>query len=164
MVDDIVSTSTVISYAIANRSRMAEVIGLVSLSIQCCHLCEGLTKYYSDYRSYSDEINQIVVEIDELKFICQNIECELQRLPQIQAAVVQPIERLIASCRSGIQRLENTLDQCRSTQLPNNFPEKLQKFRVRAAYPFKKRTLQALRNNVQILRTNLQSALIILQL
>lgn len=164
MVDDIVFTSTVVSYTIANCSHMAEVIGLVSLSIQCCHLCEGLTKYYSDYRSYSKEINQIILETDELKSICQNIECELQRLPQIQVVVVQQIKRLIVSCESGIQNLSDTLGQCISTQLPTDFPIKLHSFRVRAAYPFKKRTLQTLRNNVQILRNNMQSALMILHL
>ena len=145
----------------AELATAGSIVGLISLSIQCC---EGLTKYYSDYKSCSEEINQIILSTDELRLTCQNIEGELQRLSQTQQPVIQQIIRLIASCRTGMQNLNDALGQCISTQLPSKLPAKLQQFRVRALYPFKKRTLQTLKDTVHGLQNNLQSALLILQM
>lgn len=132
------------------------VVGLVSLSIQCC---EGLTSYYSDYRSYSDEISQILQHIDELTMICCNLERELQGRAQLTEPASQHAIRLISSCRFNIQKLKRALSQCRTTPLPVNFTAKVQAFRARALYPFRKRTFQSLNEAIDSVQRDLGSAL-----
>ncbi|KAL8722591.1 MAG: hypothetical protein Q9225_000947 [Loekoesia sp. 1 TL-2023] len=145
----------------AELATAGSVIALISLGIQCC---DGLTTYYSNYRSYSDEINQISQHIDELKIVCHNLERELQRRTQTIDPTAQQAIRLIANCRNNIQKLDDTLNQCRTTQLPQNFAAKIQMFRAKALYPFKKRTLQTLEEAVESVQRNLGSALQTLQL
>ena len=142
----------------AELATAGSVVGLLSLSIQCC---EGLTKYYSDYRSYSDEIHRISQHIDELGIICRNLESELQRLTQPTA---QQVIRLIADCQNNIQKLAHTLNRCRTIQLPQNLDTKLRFSGAKALYPFKKRTLQTLEEAVSDAQRNLGSALQTLQL
>lgn len=132
------------------------LVGLVSLSIQCC---EGLTSYYSDYSSYSDEINQTLQHIDELTIICRNLERELQGRTQSTDPASQQAIRLIFSCHDNIAKLESALMQCRTTQLPDSFAAKAQAFRAKALYPFRKKTLQSLRKAVNDVQRNLGSAL-----
>lgn len=145
----------------AELAIVGTVGGLISLSIQCC---EGLTNCYSDYRSYSDDINQNLQHIDELKIICHNLDRELQRCTLPIEPTAQQAIRLITSCQDNIQKLDDTLSQCRTTQLPQNFTIKIKILRTKALYPFKKRTLQTLKEAVNGVQRNLGSALQTLQL
>jgi uncharacterized protein YoxC len=145
----------------AELAIVGSVIGSLSLSIQCC---EGLTNYYSDYKSYSDEINRILQRTDELKITCHNLERELQGRTQSIEPTAQQAIRLIATCQDNIQKLDHALSQCRSTQMPQNLTAKIQLFRAKSLYPFKKRTLQTLEEAVNSVQRNLGSALQTLQL
>ena len=145
----------------AELATAGSVISLISLSIQCC---QGLTNYYSDYTSYSDDINRIFQRIEELTIICQNLERELQRHIQPIEPTAQQAIRLIASCQSDIQKLDQALSQCRTIQLPQSFTAKIQSFRAKSLYPFKKKTLQTLEEAVNSVQRNLGSALQTLQL
>lgn len=137
------------------------VVGLISLSIQCC---KGLTSYYSDYRSYSDEINRTFQRMDELKITCCNLKRELEgRAQPIEPTAVQAIG-LIASCQNNIQKLDHALNQCRTTQLPKEISARIQSIRAKGLYPFKKKTLQTLEEAVNSVQKNLGSALQTLQL
>ena len=137
------------------------VVGLISLSIQCC---EGLTSYYSDYSSYSDEISQALQHIDELMILCRNLERELQRRAQPTEPASQQAFRLISHCRNNIQKLEHFLHRCRTAQLPNNFTAQARAFRAKALYPFRKKTLQSLLQAVKNVQRNLEGALQTLQM
>lgn len=132
------------------------VVGLVSLSIQCC---EGLTSYYSDCSSYSDEINRTLQHIDELTIICRNLERELQGRAQSTDSISKQVIRLITSCHDNIHKLEYALSQCRTTKLPDTFIAKAQAFRAKVLYPFRKKTLQSLEECINSVQRNLGSAL-----
>ena len=136
-------------------------MGFVSLGIQSC---EGLAKYYSDYKSYDEEIGCIYYQIEELKTVCENLRIELGKRGLYHEAIVQQVARLIVSSQGGIERLKDALDQCHSAGNPQTLAAKLQRYRSKAAYPFKKQTLQELKNTVQSTQGILQSALQILQL
>ena len=136
-------------------------MGLISLSIQAC---QGLTTYYSAWRSYDEEIRQIYRNVDELKITCENLERELQRIAQDQEPAVQQIFKLIVLCRDGINSLAQALDRCHLTQIPDSIATRIGLLRARALYPFKKQTLQTLQDNVRGVQGNLTGALQILQL
>ena len=137
------------------------VVGLISLSISCC---EGLTKYYSDYRSHSDEVNHMIANIDELKIICQNVQIELQGRINPQERATQQAVRLIDTCLENVRKLDDALVKCRATTLPQDLTAKIMAFRAKALYPFRKRTLQTLIRAVDDVHKNLGSALQMLQL
>ncbi|KAL9127665.1 MAG: hypothetical protein Q9175_007687 [Cornicularia normoerica] len=137
------------------------VVGLISLSIQSC---QGLTSYYSAWKSYDEQISQTYRNVDELKITGENLKRELQRITQHQEPAVQQVVRLIASNQDGIKSLRDALDRCRSTQMPQNLAAKVEVYRARALYPFKKQTLQTLKDTVHSIQGNLSSALQILQL
>ena len=145
----------------AELATVGSVVGLISLSIQSC---QGLTSYYSAWRSYDEQISQTYRNINELKVTCENLERELQRITRDQEAVVQQIVRLIASCQDGIKSLRHALDQCQSTQTPNSLTAKIKIHRDKALYPFRKQTLGTLKDTVHDIQTNLHTALQILQL
>lgn len=145
----------------AELAAAGSVVGLLSLSIQSC---QGLTSYYSAWRSYDEQISQTYRNVEELKVTCENLDRGLQKISQDQEPAVQQVVRLIASCQDGIQSLHHALDRCHSTQVPHSLAAKIELYRARALYPFRKQTLQTLKDTVQSIQGNLGSALQILQL
>lgn len=145
----------------AELATAGSVVGLISLSIQSC---QGLTSYYSIWKSYDEEIRQTYQSVEDLRIICENLEHELQRIPQVQEPAAQQVVRLIVSCQDGIQSLRHALDRCHSTQVSHSFAERIELYRARALYPFRKQTLQILKDTVQSIQGNLGSALQILQM
>ena len=145
----------------AELATAGSLVGLISLSIQSC---QGLTSYYSVWKAYDEQIGHTHRSLDELRITCENLERELQRITQYQEPPVQQVVRLIASCQEGINNLRHALQQCRSVQIPDSLTAKVKLYRDRALYPFKKQTLQRLKDTVHDIQGNLSSALQILQL
>lgn len=145
----------------AELAAAGSVVGLISLSIQSC---QGLTSYYSAWRSYDEQISQTYRYVDELRLTCEHLERELQNISQIQKPAVEQVVELIASCQDEIHSLRYALDRCHSTHLPQSLGEKIVLHRARLLYPFKKQTLQTLKGTVHDIQGNLGSALQVLQL
>lgn len=146
---------------IAELATAGSLVGLISLSIQSC---QGLTSYYSAWKSYDEQIGHTYRILDELRTTCEILKHELQRITQYQEPAVQQVVRLIASCQDGINGLRHALEECHSAQMPHNLTAKLELYRARALYPFKKQTLKTLKDNVHSVQGNLSSALQVLQL
>ena len=145
----------------AELATAGSLVGLISLSIQSC---QGLTSYYSAWKSYDEQIGHTHRNLDELRITCENLERELQRITQYQEPAVQQVVRLIASCQEGINSLRYALEQCQSVQIPDTLTTKIKLYRARALFPFRKQTLQRLRDSVHSVQGNISSALQILQL
>lgn len=94
--------------SMAELAAAGSVVGLISLSIQSC---QGLTSYYSAWKSYDEQISQTYRSVDELKILCESLGRELQRITQYQEPAVQQVIRLIASCQDGIKILRDALDK-----------------------------------------------------
>ena len=145
----------------AELATAGSLVGLITLSIQSCH---GLASYYSTWKSYDEQIGHTHRDLDELRTTCETLERELQRVTQYQEPAVQQVVRLIASCQDGINALRHALEQCHSVQIPHTLAAKLELYRARALYPFRKQTLKTLKDNVHNVQGNLSSALQVLQL
>lgn len=144
----------------AELATAGSLVGLISLSIQSC---QGLTSYYSAWKSYDEQIGHTHRNLEELRTTCETLELELQRITQYQEPAVQQVVRLIASCRDRINNLHHALEQCRSVQIPHTLAAKLELYRARALYPFRKQTLNTLKDNVHSVQSNLSSAMQVLQ-
>lgn len=136
-------------------------MGLISLSIQSC---QGLTSYYFSWKTYDEQIGHTYRYLNEQRITCENLERELQRITQYQEPTVQQAVRLIASCQDGINSLRHALEQCHSVQIPDTLTAKIKLYRARALFPFRKQTLQRLKETVHSIQGNLSNALQILQL
>ena len=146
----------------AELATAGSIVGLVSLSIQAC---EGLTRYYNDYRSQSEEINSLFQRVEDLKNMCENLKRELRRrLRQTLEPLDDQVAKLISSCRDGISDLESALKTCSTTKKPASRVARLNQLRLRIAYPFKKSTIQRLNEYVHRVQGNLQSALQVVQM
>lgn len=143
----------------AELAAAGSVVGLLSLSIQSC---QGLTSYYSAWKSYDEQINQTYRHVDELKILCENLGRELLKITQDQEPAVQQVVRLIASCQDGIKNLRDASEQCHSAQVPQSLTAKIKLHRDRALYPFRKQTLDTLKDTVSNIKGNLDSAMQIL--
>ena len=145
----------------AELATAGSLVGLISLSIQSC---QGLTSYYSAWKSYDEQIGHTHRNLDELRITCENLERELQRITQYQGPAVQQVNRLIRSCQDGIDSLRHALEQCHFVQIPDTLIAKIKMYRARTLFPFRKQTLQRLEDTVHSIQGNLSSALQILQL
>ena len=146
----------------AELATAGSIVGLISLSIQAC---EGLTIYYNDYRSQSEEIKSIFQHVEDLKNLCENLKLELRRRSRRSSEPLDnQVTHLISSCRDGISELESVLKKCSTTKKPASRAARLDQLRLRIAYPFKKSTIQRLNDSVHRVQRNLQSALQIVQM
>ena len=145
----------------AELATAGSLVGLISLSIQSC---QGLTSYYSAWKSYDEQIGHIHRNLDELRITCENLERELQRIVQDQEPAVRQVVRLITSSQDGINSLRHALKQCHTVQIPHSLTAKIKVCRARALFPFRKQTIQRLKDTVHDTHGNLDRALQILQL
>ena len=142
-------------------AELGSVIGLLSFGIQAY---QGLTSYYHAWRSWDDDIDQIHRDIEELKATLENLYYELQKSKHHEEKVVLQIVRLIGVCKDDIDTLQDTLKQCHKKTSTLKFSARFERSRARALYPFKKQTLQTLKDRVHSVQKNLGSALQILLL
>lgn len=145
----------------AGIGEAATVAAIVSLSIQCC---ENLHKYYADFRSHSQDIHQFLQEVDHLRTFGQNLELLIQARAQSQDPCTQQVTELIEKIRDNVQKLEEAVRLCHATPLPHDVASKVGAARTRVLYPFKKRTIQTLRDAVKSTHAILRGALQLLQL
>jgi len=125
----------------------AGTVGVISLGIQ---VCQGLVRFYSDYRSASSDIKRICSSLDVLSNTLERLQSTLIQLELGSASDIA--SKALEACSSGITELEEYLKKCRVSQ-----SWKGQRKRLR--YPFQKESLRALKSNVEDLRQNLSLAL-----
>ena len=142
-------------------AELGTIIGIVSLGLQSC---QGLASYYSSWKSYDEEIRQTHRGVDELMLNCEILSSILQETIHDRGLAVLQVVRLITLCQEDIESLRDTLRQCQRTQLPHNLAARFERYRTRALYPFKKKTILRLKVAVHNALGNLQLALYILNL
>ncbi|EON66425.1 hypothetical protein W97_05522 [Coniosporium apollinis CBS 100218] len=135
-------------------------VGVTSLGLT---VCQGLIRYYTAYSAYDDDIAETVGLIRRLEGLFVLLRDVLQGLPAEQALLVTQVQSCMQSSEGRIKALDTHLDKCRATPSPGG-SVKLQQSWRRGLFPFRKPVLNALRDNVESLRSNLVLAVEILQL
>ena len=144
----------------AELATAGSIVGLISLSIQAC---EGLTRYYHDFRSHDQEISSFHQDIEDLKRMCKNLEHQLRRSRRRSEPLDHQLTDLISSSRDGIKRIQCAVERCSSIEKPQSQIARLNQLRLRLVYPLRKGTIQGLNETVHRVQRNIQTALQILQ-
>jgi hypothetical protein len=143
------------------------VVGILSFGIQ---VCNGVTQYYHNWKSYDEDVKITYEMIDQLSgtfsLVNQKVESNLLKHRPAASQVLASIKL----CESGILALENRLNKIKAKE-PDLATTKrevavveLKKRGKRLLYPFKQGTLGKLKDVVGELRDNLSPALAILSL
>jgi hypothetical protein len=134
------------------------VVGITSLGIQ---VCEHLIRYYTDFRSFDDDIDAVVKRIEGLKANLKVLELIKHRvaLPTDPNDVVLKQARETSdACEQGLRKLDVMLRRCGQTHIAGNWQDKVKLVRKKLYWPFKKDTLMELQDTVDRLQENLHLA------
>ncbi|KAM0804469.1 hypothetical protein BDR22DRAFT_960096 [Usnea florida] len=138
----------------------ASAVSVVSLGIQ---VCQGLLSYYSDYKSYDDDISSLCRKIEDLRStleICADI---LQKPGLTASKASANVAKNMDACKDGLDSLQKSLDSCQKTPRPQGLKGNIHNYGHRTLYPFKKSNVLQLQCTVVELQENLHTALLALQ-
>ena len=145
----------------AELALAGSVAGLISLSIQTC---KGLTSYYHDFKTRDEQISSTYFKIDNLRKTCEILSDEMQKIDNLQNTAAQNVDECISQCQNGIEKLQEHLRKCHSSPQPHDAGRAIISIRSRVFYPFRKRTLDDLKNTADEVQANLHRALQVLNL
>ncbi|KAJ4296903.1 hypothetical protein N0V90_006951 [Kalmusia sp. IMI 367209] len=128
-------------------------LGIVSLGIT---VSRDLLHYYSDWKGYKDDVRQAYETIDALSKTFAFLDQSLQTGPKTEISL-HTVE-CVGACEDGIQRLKQKLKKIQR-ESPQDFQNKLKAMQLRTIYPFRKSTLQKLKEIVQDLIPRLSLAI-----
>ena len=122
---------------------------MVSLGIQ---VCQGLLKYYSDWKDYDDDVCEVYTGIEDLNKTFQLLSSKL--LDLAETPFVERAKEFLGKCQNGVTKLDGRLRKLH-TRTPNGFRQKVQAEGLRLTYPFRKSTLDKLKAIIQSLSYHL---------
>ncbi|KAL3455574.1 hypothetical protein BJX64DRAFT_294919 [Aspergillus heterothallicus] len=149
-------------------------VGVASLGLT---ICQGFLAYYGPYKSFHDDINEIVSRIQSLSALLVMLQRVITESSASNAwpstslatsPVTQQVHlatQNIDSCKKGLKQLEKMLEKCHRICPPGR--EKASRLRNkfdRLLYPFRRETLVKLMDTVAWLQANVDTALQILQM
>ncbi|KAH9215897.1 hypothetical protein DL95DRAFT_460743 [Leptodontidium sp. 2 PMI_412] len=144
-------------------------VGIISLGIQ---LCNGIISYYNGYRRQDADLDKTLQSLETLKGLLISLDAPLNGLASSSQAFTAPamnVEECITQCNTSLVELQNYLDKCRDV-LPAGSKSKRSlgdtfKIQVKKAlFPFRRDSLDSLKDNVDRVRKNLDTAFDILHL
>lgn len=138
------------------------VAGLLSLGIQ---VAQSLAIFYSAYKDQDADLAKITQNLDDLQGTFRSLDIEVQRR-QSQAdakELLQEVDKATQRCDGIIKELESECQKFRKDSA-TGYKGRIRVAGRRAAYPFRKSTLQKLEEDVCEIRENLSFALDVLQL
>jgi len=135
------------------------VVGITSIGIQ---VCEHLIRYYTDFRSFDDDIDAVVKRIEDLKANLRVVELTIHG-PTIpnnpNNVVLKQVQETSDACEQGLRKLEAMMKRCGRTQIPGNLQDKVKFVGKKLFWPLKKDTLMELQDTVDRLQANLHLAI-----
>ncbi|KAF2111883.1 hypothetical protein BDV96DRAFT_179764 [Lophiotrema nucula] len=136
-------------------------VGITSLGIQ---VCQGLVQYYSQARSYHDDIDAAIQQVEGLEGILKGLSrvgLETSRDGDSSEAS-EKLETAMRACQSCLRSLEEQLKKCRATKEPERLQDHVKLIRKRLLWPFKKDTIASLQVTLDRMQANVELALHIL--
>lgn len=138
------------------------IAGLLSLGIQ---VTQSLITFYSAYKNRDNDLAKIIRNSEGLQRIFQSLESAVQaRQSQPDAfELLRGVDKAVQGCQEIIEELEK---ECREFHKDpdSSWKSHIQVAGRRAAYPFRKSTLQKLEEDINEIHRNLSIALDVLQL
>ena len=138
----------------------ASAVSVVSLGIQ---VCQGLLSYYSDYKSYDDDVSSLCRKVEDLGSTLELCADILQKPGLTTSKARANVDKNMSACKDGLDSLQKSLDSCQKTPRPQGLKGNIHNYGQRTLYPFKKSNVLQLQSTVVGLQENLHTALLALQ-
>ncbi|KAL3470051.1 hypothetical protein BJX99DRAFT_240167 [Aspergillus californicus] len=130
-------------------------VGVVSLGLT---LCQGFLAYYGPYKSFHEDIDEILSRIRSLNALLNTLHKVVAK--SHPAPVTHLATKNIVNCQQGLQKLEKMLDKCHKICPPDREKSSGLKYQYsRLLYPFRRETLMKLMDTVAWLQSNVDTAL-----
>ncbi|PIG84677.1 hypothetical protein AARAC_001975 [Aspergillus arachidicola] len=142
----------------------AGVIGVLSLGIT---VCQGLAAYYGPFTQFDNETKALVQKAEGLTSTLKQLEALLKRLWNPLSSPpdeVHLVTQRIKDCQVELEGLSHSLAKCRGCDATTAIKKSDWYYARKALYPFKRGTLISLTGTVSDLQSNLDTALLILNL
>ncbi|EAU37833.1 conserved hypothetical protein [Aspergillus terreus NIH2624] len=136
--------------------------GLLSLGIQ---VTQGLVKFYATYKDRDTDLEKITRNLDSLLSIFRLLDIAVnERRSQADTQdLLREVEKAVRDCEETITELQSECEKFHKDSTAS-LKDRVRVAGRRAAYPFRKSTLQKLEEDVSDIRENLAFALDVLQL
>lgn len=99
-----------------------------------------------------------------LKNILEVLSPLLERHGSVRLESVEKAKDCVFSCSGAIRKLEGILEKCKREAASDGFRERLRNFGRKALYPFRRETLQSLKDAVVDCQRILDTAINVLQM
>ena len=141
----------------------AGIAGLTSFGIQ---VMLGLIRFYTSYKDRNVDLARTVTKLESLLKTLQSLQNELRKrqFRSDEQDLIKNIQNLVYDCREFIEELN---EECKKFEKDFTAPSMKSNVKVisrRIAYPFRQSTLLKLDEAISGVRSNLSSALEVLQL
>ena len=137
-------------------------LGVVQMGIQ---VCQGLFNYYRTWRSYERDIEVATASIEDLLGLFREVDDTLSNVKTTGQGhkVLQRANEAAAKCLQDVEVLKAELATVSRYQDTSDIRFKLERHLRRVVYPFRKGTLEDLREIITEARTHLMEVLSVLQ-
>ncbi|CAG8079967.1 unnamed protein product [Penicillium nalgiovense] len=138
------------------------IAGLLSLGIQ---VTQSLVHFYTAYKDQDTDLEKLIQNLDNLQSIFRalDIAVEERRSQADTHDLLREVEKAIQKCEEIIIELQSECEKFHKDPAAG-LKDRVKIAGRRAAYPFRKSTLQKLEEDVSDIRENLSFALDVLQL
>ncbi|PVI07660.1 hypothetical protein DM02DRAFT_286359 [Periconia macrospinosa] len=136
-------------------------VGVVSLGLQ---ITQGLLEYYSNYKTYSDDIAHAVQRIKYLHETLAALEIPLQKLETRGDTVSERVRVSVRNCDHVLMKLDEVVRKCGEVPASQSVVTKMKMVEKRLVYPLRKGTLRDVSTWVDRAQNDLDTALHALQL
>ena len=138
------------------------IAGLLSLGIQ---VTQSLVSFYTTYKDQDTVLAKVTQNLDNLQNIFRALDAavEERRSQADTQDLLQEVEKAVQKCEEIITELESECEKFHK-DTGAGLKDRVKIAGRRAAYPFRKSTLQKLEEDVSDIRENLSFALEVLQL
>ncbi|KAL4769179.1 hypothetical protein BDW60DRAFT_210265 [Aspergillus nidulans var. acristatus] len=136
--------------------------GLLSLGIQ---VTQGLVNFYTTYKDKDVDLAKITQNLESLQSIFRALYIAVnERRSQAGTQdLLQEVDKAVRDCEEIITELQSECEKFRRDSAAS-FTDRVKVAGRRAAYPFRKSTIQKLEEDISDIRDNLSLALDVLQL
>lgn len=134
-------------------------VGIVSLGIQ---LSKGLIIYYTHFKAFSTEIDDIIRRSESLQGLLGTLEGALDKAGD--GGISTKLKDAITACETGLENIKAAVEKYGDSDVPASRVDRLRAFQKRTLYPLKRGTLVDLNTTLQGLLDILQLAVSTLNL
>ncbi|CAG8108568.1 unnamed protein product [Penicillium nalgiovense] len=137
------------------------IAGLLSLGIQ---VTQSLISFYATYKDQDSDLANVTQNLDNLQSIFRalTVAVDERRLHADTQDLLREVEKAVQKCEEIITELQSECEKFRKDSAAG-LRDRVKIAGRRAAYPFRKSTLQKLEEDISDIRENLSFALDVLQ-